>query len=226
MSAITKASTIIVLLSIMFLILSNGVQYIHAKRQNGKNSAENFIQLCCHWGEQLADGLLTYKINGGESYIKQAVRMAAEQWDSKITDVNLQEVKGSEPADINIAFKNDGKSLPGQRTKHGMMTAGLTSFDLRGHGLIDEVHIILAKGVRGHDFSSSQLQLVAEHEIGHALGLGHSNSKSSIMYPTISKQQSATISSCEINAIHTLNAWKFFNGDPKSHSSGSSILVC
>ncbi len=221
-----KISIPIFFLAISSLLLFAGFLSADAKRHSEKNHTERFIQICCSWGEQLVDGTLTYKINGGESSLREAVRNAVIQWDSKIAGLNLQEVKGSGSADINIAFKKDGKSLPGQRTKHGMMTAGLTLFDLRGRNLIDEVHITLAKGVRGNDFSSSQLELVADHELGHALGLGHSNFKSSIMFPTISNQQSMTLSSCEINGVLEANAWKLVDGDHNPHSSKGNTLSC
>lgn len=213
-------------LAIFSLLLSTGFISVDAKRPSEKNHTERFIQICCSWGEQLVDGTLTYKINGGQSSLREAVRNAVVQWDSKIAGLNFQEVKGSGSADINIAFKKDGKFLSGQRTKHGIMTAGLTSFELRGHNTINGVHITLARGVRGNDFSNSQLELVAEHELGHALGLGHSNFKSSIMFPTISNQQSVTLSGCEINGVLEANAWKLVDGKDNPYSAKGDTLPC
>lgn len=206
--------------------MSAGLISVDAKRPSEKKHTERLIQICCSWGEQLADGTLTYKINGGQSSLREVVKNAVAQWDLKIAGLTLQEVKGSGPADINIAFKKDGKSLSGQRSKHGMMTAGLTSFELSGHNIINGVHITLAKGIRGNEFSSSQLELVAEHELGHALGLGHSNFKSSIMFPTISNQQSVTLSRCEVDGVLKANAWKLVDGDGNPQSSKGDTLPC
>ena len=201
---------------------------VDAKGRDGKNHQEqNSIQICCAWGEQLADGKLTYKINGGSSGIRQAVRIAVGQWDLKIAGLTLQEVKDDRSsADIYVNFKKDGNSLPGARTKHGLLTAGLTTFTLNWRGLIEETHVTIAKGVSGRGFSSDQIELVAKHEMGHALGLGHSNFRASIMSATISDRQSGEISNCEINAVLNANAWKLIDNNSKPRSAADPKVGC
>jgi len=201
---------------------------VDAKGRDGKNHQEqNSIQICCAWGEQLADGKLTYKINGGSSGIRQAVRIAVGQWDLKIAGLTLQEVKDDRSsADIYVNFKKDGNSLPGARTKHGLLTAGLTTFTLNWRGLIEETHVTIAKGVSGRGFSSDQIELVAKHEMGHALGLGHSNFRASIMSATISDRQSGEISNCEINAVLNANGWKLIDNNSKPRSAADPKVGC
>ena len=220
----TIISISIWILLIVPLVLSAAFLSVDAGKRNEENDKKS-IEICCSWGEQLEDGKLTYRINGGDARIYEVVRNAVNQWDIKIDRLSLEEIKGTS-ADITIGFKKDGKHLPGERSKHGLMTAGLTSFELSSRNVIDEVRIILAKGVRGNEFSPSQIEMVAQHEMGHALGLGHSNSWASIMSPTINNQQSVAISECEINAVLHANAWKLMDSNSSPHSFRGNSLSC
>jgi len=228
----TISNIIYLLLLIISLICSTiFVPYtsVYAKERGEKNNQEqqNSIQICCAWGEQLADGELTYKISGGNSGIREAIRTAVRQWDLDIAGLTLSEVKdGSSSADIYFSFKKDGSSLVDTKTKHGLLTAGLTTFTINWRGLIEETHVTIAKGVSGRGFTSDQIELVAKHEMGHALGLGHSNFKTSIMSPTISNRQTGVISDCEINAVLSANAWKLVDNNSKPHSVVGSKIEC
>jgi predicted Zn-dependent protease len=220
---------LLVIISLTCSIILASYTSVNAKERDGKNNHEqqNSIQICCAWGKQLEDGKLTYKITGGNSDIRQAVRTAVGQWDLKIAGLTLQEVKAdSSSADIYINFKKDGSSLPGAKTKRGLMTAGLTTFTLNWGGLIEETYVTIAKGVSGRGFSSDQIELVAKHEMGHALGLGHSNFRGSIMSATISNRQTGVISDCEINAVLSANGWKLADNYSKPHSAAGSKIGC
>jgi predicted Zn-dependent protease len=223
-TAINVICLLLVIISLICFIIVASFTSVDAKERGG---SQNSIQICCAWGEQLADGKLTYKITGGNSDIRQAVRTAVGQWDIKIAGLTLQEVKDdSSSADIYFNFKKDGSSLAGAKTKHGLLTAGLTTFTLNWRGLIEETHVTIAKGLSGQGFSSDQIVLVAKHEMGHALGLGHSNFRASIMSATISNRQSGVISDCEINAVLGANAWKLVDNYSKPHSAAGSKIVC
>lgn len=67
---------------------------LDSKEGHAKNQREKSIRLCCSWGEQLEDGNLTYAIIGGADLkTYEAVVKAVEEWDSKLEDLDLEEVK-------------------------------------------------------------------------------------------------------------------------------------
>jgi hypothetical protein len=72
---------------------------------------ENSIQICCAWGDTLADGRLTYYINDEDSSEKQqeAVSNAIEKWDKKINPLELEESLDRKGSDIRIDFKRNNK---------------------------------------------------------------------------------------------------------------------
>jgi hypothetical protein len=89
---------------LLFSAYPSLLKVVQAKEQDNNNNNNNdngdhdfeeanSIQICCSWGEKLADGSLTYKISGGNSGIQQAVRTAIEDWDSKIINLQLDEIR-------------------------------------------------------------------------------------------------------------------------------------
>ncbi|XP_055597884.1 matrix metalloproteinase-19-like [Uranotaenia lowii] len=121
---------------------------------------------------------LTYRIVSvpkslDHSRARQSIRNAFEEW-TKYADLNFREVnQGS--ADIHIS----DESLF-HRNRQGQMCAFLRSTTL-AHAFYPEVGDIHFNGARRYneqEFFSLNL-----HEIGHSLGLDHSHSQSSIMFP-------------------------------------------
>ena len=86
----------------------------------------------------------------------------------------------SEPADITITW---GVGLSGSQL-------GITRFRLsqeRGEFIFEVQGIALAihsPGTRSYPLPPEQVLLTAAHEMGHALGLPHSDSERDVMYPT------------------------------------------
>ena len=174
-----------------------------------KNEKGHTIEICCTWGEALGDGKLTYRINGGNSEVRDAVRYAASEWDSNLKNLVLKEdKKNNGQADINIKFEKDGEDISDQKVKRGFNTAGITKYKLNWRGLIENVSIAIANGTDDQEFSPEEIKLITEHELGHALGIGHANFNSSLMSPIIDNNQSRHISECEIKDVLSANAWK------------------
>jgi hypothetical protein len=169
----------------------------------------SLIKICCTWGKDLADGILTYSIVGNvDAEKKEAVHNAIQDWDDKIESIKFEEVSGEHAPDdsrpdIQIRFVDDGDEFKDE----GPETAGNTKTRLDKSGFIDYNTIIIAEGGLGKTFDIRTIETIAKHEIGHALGLGHANFGSNLMTTKIESAAHA-ISSCELEAVRQANSWK------------------
>jgi predicted Zn-dependent protease len=169
---------------------------------DGDFEEENSIQICCSWGEKLADGSLTYMISESNSDIQQAVRTSIKDWDSKIINLQLDEIsKSKNGADIEVTFKKDGKEIAGRT---------INNFDR--YGFIDNVQLTISKNAFGTKFDTKIIEQIAKHEMGHALGLGHANFAGNLMTEQVN-DGTGTIADCEIKAVNEANQWKLDHSD-------------
>ena len=55
-----------------------------------KATRENGIQICCSWGNEIADGVLNYRIaDDANPQVIQAVHQAVDEWNSKVPNIKL-----------------------------------------------------------------------------------------------------------------------------------------
>jgi len=148
---------------------------------------QHSIQICCSWGNKLADGALTYKIIGGDALTQKAVRNAINEWNAKVKSIEITEVSG--------------------HTVTNAVTAAQSTNNLDENGFISSVLITIARSAFGDTFDSNKIKQLTQHEIGHALGLGHTNFNGDLM-STIVDNKTGSISKCDINAILAADQWK------------------
>ena len=176
---------------------------------------ENSIQICCSWGEKLADGSLTYMISESNSDIQQAVRTSIKDWDSKIINLQLDEIsKSKNGADIEVTFKKDGKEIAGRT---------INNFDR--YGFIDNVQLTISKNAFGTKFDTKIIEQIAKHEMGHALGLGHANFAGNLMTEQVN-DGTGTIADCEIKAVNEANQWKLEDHSDHPYAPTKSKVQC
>jgi hypothetical protein len=173
-------------------------------------SGREIILLCCSWGEELADGELTYYIGDhlinegstGDRYdvdrsSVEAVTKAFEEWDSKIEGLTFTQSSTRRGADLEIYFRE------GQNEK-----AGVTHNYYDFYGFISKSYVLISKGAFGFAFSNNQMEQIVKHEIGHVLGLGHANFDGNLMAAQVNRGF-GSVSNCEIEAVYTANEWWF-----------------
>lgn len=196
----------------------------------------HLIQICCAWGDKLAVGILTYQINGGDSAARQAVYNAIENWNSKPTGIKLVESSGSNVGgggggsssnaaaqpDIEVSIVSKSLKVPGS-THHRvssslggnsrLMIGGLSQDSFDGNGFLTHVKITIPTNTLGMSFDlSNNIEQIAEHEMGHALGLGHANFVGDLMFP-IANFQTGGISQCDVSAVFEANHLKTVSSD-------------
>ena len=178
----------------MVAILSYPESFSVSRDLSSEN--ENILQICCTWGKSLDDGVLTFYINNSQRLVTDSVvRNSFEQWSSKLGKVNFLEVQNASSADVLISFEDKGEQIVGQTTNV-----------LNDKGFIKRVNMRISVNFSEVRLAEETMKLVLTHEIGHALGLGHSNFHD-LMNPIVN-YQNKVITNCEIDAVLLANNWK------------------
>jgi Matrixin len=205
------------LASMPYLLSSSYIydQYAAAASAHQKATTENGIQICCSWGKEIDDGTLTYGIDDDANpQVIQAVHQAVREWNSKVPNIQLQEIT-DDNADIDIKTKSkapkvthsdsidESKISAGKNIKLVQPGEAQTSFDRRG--FITHVDITISTKALGNAISLSGLQSIVKHEIGHAYGIGHTNFIGDLMSPVLTGGTNTDISQCHIDGIEEAN---------------------
>lgn len=193
-------------LFVFFLIIGLiqfNFDYIYSTIQQTDNKKKQ-IEICCTWGNKLADGILTYEINNAKPETKELVTSAISYWKENIQGIEFRETDSKQQVDIKISFRNDNGKVAGQT---------MTNFD--SDGFIFNVKILLAEKAFGKQLNKNVIEYIAKHEFGHALGLGHANFNDSLMSSLVYNSFNK-ISDCEREAVNEANKWKLIDNDSSS----------
>lgn len=181
---------------------------------------------------------VTYSISAGRGVPTSAfdaVKAGFDHWNSCLSGSNAF----SETLDSNtfsttdsgcptLSFKGDWRFLSTTTAplvkvsikKGGGNIAGQTRLSYSRSGFIKAATVQISASSFGRPNTSQLVWEIATHELGHVVGLGHSNDPNDLMYPTLNNQVS--IGSCEINGAEALyGSWLPDGSAPALPSSGS-----
>jgi predicted Zn-dependent protease len=198
----------------IFLALSIAFSFVNYKEIDAQDLKNEKLDLCCTWGSELKDNVLTYDIEKGSKDLEKITESALSKWKNNLYNIQFKNVKDNDAADIKIKFKKGNVNQGGQAEIY---------FDEKG--FIDNVKISVSKTSNGTELNQTMLEHIIKHEIGHALGLGHSQFSHSIMYPIVDEAVTQ-ISKCEIDAVKDANNWKFIKNDKKPKMLEQSVYMC
>ena len=199
---------------LIFLALSIVFSLLYYKEIDAQNIKNEKVDLCCTWGSELKDDVLTYNIEKSTKDHEKITASAFSEWENNLNNIHFKNVKDNNVADIEIKFKKGNINKGGEAEIY---------FDQ--NGFIDYVKISVSRTSNGTELNQTILEHIIKHEIGHGLGLGHSQFPHSIMYPIVN-EAIKDISRCEIDAVKDANNWKFIKNNKKPKMLEQSVYIC
>jgi hypothetical protein len=171
------------------------------------------IELCCAWGRSLADGQLTWSLEGADPMTADVMRGAVAAWDNTLGTIALLEVPATErKVDIRITYTE------GSGDSEGL---AVTSFTRRG--LIR--HVELTVDAPRAPSGSGAVEQITKHEVGHALGLRHANFEGDLMSPIVNPV-AGPFSACDIAGVTEANRWQTMDGRRSPRPPTASDVPC
>ena len=129
-----------------------------------------------------------------KSAYKEYVNYAFEVWQKADNRIQFTFTNNSRDADVQFIFVEDlGKTYEENYL-------GLTEYDVNRDNEIEQSTIQISLIKFGSEtVSAGELKATIIHELGHAFGLGHSESNTDIMYPYISSDHSSKMNYDELS---------------------------
>lgn len=171
------------------------------------------LELCCAWGKSLADGQLTYSLEGADPETADVMRGAVGAWDNALGRITLIEVPATDKkVDIRITYTE------GSGDSEGL---AVTSFTRRGLIRKAELNVDAPRAPGG----SGAIEQITKHEVGHALGLRHANFEGDLMSPVLNPV-AGPLSACDIAGVTEANRWQTMDGRRSPRPPTATEVPC
>ena len=191
-------------LTVGILLVAAVVPSLAEAQQSGDQ-----IDVCCAWnGDALADDALTYKVSGGSSVLQQRAADGVENWEALPGDLRFDPVSGNTKADVTMKLtKGGGPFVAGQTGLKFQLNRTASAFFIKAAS-------ITVFGARSDTDDGDEVEEIAAHEFGHALGVGHANDSGYLMSLSLPEIPGPEPTACDLDAVEAANEWYFNNQSP------------
>jgi hypothetical protein len=152
-----------------------------------------------------------------QTYFVSLTQRAVTQWNQAFQYFSSNFTDYAYMGSINIVLNISNQTLPGydiyinfseSLSIGGNDALGLTTTVPYPNGTLQESIVNLSSKSGNVDLTNSNQRDVCVHELGHALGLGHSNSSADLMYPYYDLYSSGeSISTLDLYGLATCFSW-------------------